>query len=639
MRWKTPFKDILPRTAKRRKKSATPRTSAPLTILSFFYLATTLLFVVAKPCFVWAQSASVREGVSTADLLQVMWHGLALDLATAGYASAPLWLLLGIAIWLPKTHVRYIYKVYALLVALVFGCVVVADACLYGFWGTKLDSTAWGYLDSPTGALQSVTGWFLCGVMLAVSVTVFLAARLLLWAVNRRLKPVRHRLALSGVWLLVGGLIFLGIRGGVGKSTANVGMVYFSDRLFLNHAAVNPAFSLLSSLKKAKAAEQRMDFFPADTCAALFAALDYNTRSENTERLLHTTRPNVLIVLMEGCGGQFVHAVDPKSDPNVTPNLNRLAHEGIVFTECYANSYRTDRGTVCTFSGYPSFPNLSVMKLAAKASKLPSIAGALREAGYDTEFLYGGDINFTNTNGYLLSTGYRRTTGDTGFPPEARHTHDWGVTDAIAFDSLFQRIIRRPQQEPWHIGFLTLASHEPWKVPYSRLPHDEKANAFAYLDDCIGRFVEKLKKTEAWKNLLVIFLPDHGINYPEGIPDSDERRSHIPMIWVGGAVSAPRVVSKICNQTDLPATLLGQMDLPHDAFRFSRDVMSDTYRNPCAVHTWNEGVYFKDSTGISVVNLLTKPASIIREAPTPSPRRCDAAKAFLQTCYDDLRGL
>ena len=94
-------------------------------------------------------------------------------------------------------------------------------------------------------------------------------------------------------------------------------------------------------------------------------------------------------------------------------------------------------------------------------------------------------------------------------------------------------------------------------MPYSRLPHDEKANAFAYLDDCIGRFVEKLKKTEAWKNLLVIFLPDHGINYPEGIPDSDERRSHIPMIWVGGAVSAPRVVSKICNQTDLPATLLG----------------------------------------------------------------------------------
>ena len=98
MRWKTPFKDILPRTAKRRKKSATPLTSAPLTILSFFYLATTLLFVVAKPCFVWAQSASVREGVSMADLLQVMWHGLALDLATAGYASAPLWLLLGIAI-------------------------------------------------------------------------------------------------------------------------------------------------------------------------------------------------------------------------------------------------------------------------------------------------------------------------------------------------------------------------------------------------------------------------------------------------------------------------------------------------------------------------------------------------------------
>lgn len=56
--------------------------------------------------------------------------------------------------------------------------------------------------------------------------------------------------------------------------------------------------------------------------------LGYNTESLDTEPLLNTTRPNVLIILMEGCGGTFVNAVDPKSDPRITPNLNRLAHEG-----------------------------------------------------------------------------------------------------------------------------------------------------------------------------------------------------------------------------------------------------------------------------------------------------------------------
>ena len=40
--------------------------------------------------------------------------------------------------------------------------------------------------------------------------------------------------------------------GGVSQATANVGQVYFSDRQYLNHAAVNPLFSLFSSLGKAE---------------------------------------------------------------------------------------------------------------------------------------------------------------------------------------------------------------------------------------------------------------------------------------------------------------------------------------------------------------------------------------------------
>lgn len=97
-------------------------------------------------------------------------------------------------------------------------------------------------------------------------------------------------------------------------------------------------------------------------------------------------------------------------------------------------------------------------------------------------------------------------------------------------------------------------------------------------------------------------------------------------------------IHKICNQTDLAATLLGQLQLPHDDFKFSRDVLSRSYTHPSAVHVWSEGIYWKDATGISVVNLMTKPASLFREAPAPSTLRVNAAKAFLQTCYDHLQG-
>lgn len=607
-------------------------------ILALFYALTLALFAAGKVAFIFAQEAGIRGAMTAADVADVLWHGLPLDLATAGYATAPLWLLLGIGLWLNIRPMRLIYKVYVGLLAVIMALIFVGDTCLYGFWGIKLDGTVWTYLDNPTGALSSVSKGYALGVTLCIVLTaagVFALYRLLL---RNPLEKAKRPALLTGIWLVAGGLLFLGIRGGVGKSTANVGMVYFSDRQFLNHAAVNPAFSLLASMQKERNFAEEFNFFDEEERRRILAMLHYNTQSIDPDTLLTTQRPNVLLILMEGCGGTLVNAVDPETDPNITPNLNRLAAEGVLFTQCYANSFRTDRGTVCTLSGYPAYPDVSVMKLPSKCATLPSIARTLRGAGYRTEFLYGGDINFTNTNGYLLSTGYERTMGETYFPAEVRRTHDWGVTDHITFDSLYARIMRYPTDRPWHTGFLTLASHEPWKVPYSRIPNDKVANAMAYLDDCIGRFIDRLKRTPQWENTLIILLPDHGIFYPEGISDTNERKSHIPLIWTGGAVAKARKIDKICNQTDLAATLLGQMDLPHDDFTFSRDVMSRSYTHPSAVHVWSEGIYWKDATGISVVNLMTKPESVFREAPQPSTLRVNAAKAFLQTCYDYLQG-
>ena len=146
----------------------------------------------------------------------------------------------------------------------------------------------------------------------------------------------------------------------------------------------------------------------------------------------------------------------------------------------------------------------------------------------------------------------------------------------------------------------------------------------------------QLKLTKQWDNTLVIILPDHGIGYPAGISDTDPRRSHIPMIWTGGAVKKAQHVDLICNQTDLPATLLGQLGLPHDDFRFSRDVMSRTYTRPSAVHVWSEGIFYMDDSGVSAINLLAKPQSVFSETPQPSPSRRQAANALLQVAYDDL---
>jgi len=603
-----------------------------------FYFALVALFVAAKPLFMLFNGAAAR-GVAFPDYCAVVWHGLPLDLATAAYLTALPWLAVLLSVWVKRSRfARALYILYVCAVSVLLSLIWVADACLYGFWGFKLDGTVFNYLDSPKGAAASVSATYL---VLAVGAILLLAAGSFVWL--RRLYPSRSaeptpvngvaaRPAATLLLLLAGGLLFLAIRGGVGRSTANVGMVYYSDNQFLNHSAVNPAFSMFYSLKKARDFGSQADFFPEAERAARVAEMRYDTLTVDPDTLLRTARPNVLIVLMEGLGGTFVESVG--GAPGITPHLDSLAAEGVVFTRCYANSFRTDRGTVCTLSGYPAFPDVSVMKLPAKSRTLPSIAATLARAGYRNDFLYGGDKNFTNMNSYLLGTGYHKVYGDTDFPVADRRTHAWGVTDSLTFERLYRMVGAHPKGERWHTAFLTLASHEPWVVPYARIPDDEVANAMAYLDHCIGRFVRRIRHTAAWENLLIVFLPDHGIAWPKGLAEEDPRKWHIPMIWAGGAVKGHRVIDKICNQTDLAATLLGQMGLSHGDFRFSRDVTSRMYRYPCAVHTWSGGVALIDTTGYTVCDLAS--SRPIADKPRPSAARLRRAKAFLQTCYDDL---
>lgn len=606
-----------------------------------FYALLLLIFAFGKLLFMTYNGLEIHQAQGS-DFFDVLIHGLPLDCATTGYLIAPLWLGLLLSLWWSFPLGKRLYQIYTAVVATLLALILLADTCLYEFWGIKLDGTIFNYIDSPKGATASVSTGYLIGVTIAFlvfSVLLFFAFR----CIATRLQSMPTRIQTKGrgtlVFLLLGGLIFLGIRGGIGKSTANVGMVYYTDNTFLNHAAVNPAFSVISSAFKTKNYSKIHDYFPEEQRAAIFSSLGYNTQSIDSDTLLTMRRPNVLVILMEGCGATFVHAVDPEADPNVTPHLNQLAKEGILFSQCYANSFRTDRGTVCTFSGYPAFPDVSVMKMPSKCEKLSALSGALRQAGYATSFLYGGDINFTNTNGYLMATGYDKTYGDQTFTAEERLTHNWGVTDHITFDRLYQMVTTQPESQPWHIGFLTLASHEPWVVPYDRIPDDKVKNAMAYLDDCIGNFIQRFRQTPQWNNTLIVILPDHGIHYPAELTDVQTRTSHIPLIWTGGAVKEAREISTICNQTDLVATLLGQLGLPHDDFPFSRDVLSKSYTHPSAVHVWSEGIYYMDETGCSVLNLLTKPQSVFKEDPQPSVQRRDAANAFLQTCYDHLGSL
>ena len=604
-----------------------------------YYSAFILLSIIYKITFLALNHHNGQ--FSFVDYTDVLLNGIRHDFAIAGYFTA-IPLMLTMASTFTRLPLSTFYSIYNSIVAFAISLAFIADITLYPYWELKLDASAiLVYIDSPANATASLTATHLTMLAFILAALTYTTYKLLSYTCKEECRTGNdvksgaiHKVTKSIIYLLAGGFMFLGIRGGTTESTNNIGTVYYNDNPTLNDAAVNPIFSFLYTLANLENFKEEYHFFNDEERADIFKGL-YTQDTILSDTILSTTRPNILTIILEGMSARFVETLG--GEKGITPNIEGLAKESILFTECYANSFRTDRGVVSILSGYPAFPKTSVMKEANKCSRLPSLAGSLKRAGYSNTFLYGGDIKFTNMNGYLLFTGYDRLIADKDFTREEATTHRWGAGDDITFDRLYETIMNTGN-EPWHITYLTLSSHEPWEVPYSRIEDDRIANSFAFTDEQLGKFVERLKATDKWDNTLIICIADHSVTgYPAGIRQTDKERNHILFMMFGGAIKEPKRIDAICNQTDFVTTLLAQMQLPCNEFKFSRNILSAQYTNPFAYHCYNNGISLMDSTGFSVYDLTG-----CMEATVPAPGneiRIKRAKAILQSTYNDFFNL
>jgi phosphoglycerol transferase MdoB-like AlkP superfamily enzyme len=606
-----------------------------LFLISVFVIQLPLL-AVQKPVFM-LYHGTFADGYSFGDFMNVMFHGLKLDCTVSGYLTVVPLLFATVSVWASGRVLINSLKVYFGLGWAIVAAVFAVDLALYGYWGFRIDATAVFYAKSPAAAFASVSAGTIVLHTLIFAVYALAGYRtLVLFALPllpvTPTAPAIRRVVCTAVMFVAGAALFLPIRGSVGTSTANIGMVYFSNDRFLNHSAINPAFALMTSLSRQQDFESQFDFFPEDERRRIFDPLVRRGegRTEGKTELLKLDRPDILIILAESFSAGAVGVTG--GEPDVTPNLNRLSSEGVLFTGLYAGSFRTDRGIVAALNGYPAQPTTSIMKYPAKSQSLPSISRTLVDAGYVADVLYGGDINFTNMQSYFFSSGFTTVVSDKDFPFALRRSK-WGVSDDVTFGHLLESLTGSVRNAPRLTVFLTLSSHEPFEVPFRKFDNPY-LNSVAFTDDCFGKFIDALKQTPLWERLLVVLVSDHGFRYPDGVQEFEPARFHIPMLWLGGALREPRRVETVASQTDLAATLLGQLGFDHREFTFSRDIF-DPESPRHAWYSFYNGFGFIDSTGVSVFDNESG-SLLIDNPPDSSACRVNRGKALLQTLYDDL---
>lgn len=615
----------------------------------------TLVGSVGKIMFILANMCT-DGGVSVADCLNIIVHGLRLDLAVGGYLTAiPALLLIaslfisGRAIEWWKMAWRFVIATLAVVYVLAIG----ANVALYPYWGFPLDTTPIFYITSSFGdAMASIT-WrqMLHAVLLwcvGVYAVVFSFSKFV--RTDSLFTTARSSMQKGGVafsLLILTALLFIPIRGGFSVASNNTGSVYFSEDMRVNHAAVNPLFSFLEDALHQDDFSSKYRFMSDDEAQCIFDSLSYTAlrdvegetadKTDTTDTTFNVTLSktkdvNVVMVILESFS-KYIMA-DGGREHGIVPNIDSLANEGLYFSNFYANSFRTDRGLMAILSGFPAQPTMSLMKLSNKTNNLYSIARTLRRNGYATEYYYGGDANFTNMRSYLMQTGFMNVVAEEDFPKELS-VGKWGVNDEHLFERAFEDIKNEKGGKPYFKVIQTLSSHEPCEVPYeSGLPNDAQ-NAFAYTDHFLGLFVDNLKSLPSWDNTLLVLVADHLGAYP--IPDNYALwRYQIPLIILGGVVPEARTIQTIGMQVDIPATLLSLLRIDHSEFTFSKDMFDanaphfaffDSPDMMGMVTTENSVIYDNASGKVVLDEGVRKGLNLPR------------AKAYLQKIYDAIASL
>lgn len=586
--------------------------------------------VLSKVCFLTLYCADTG---SVAGWLSVLWHGLLLDAAIAGYFSIIPGLMLICSLWTTGKWWKWLWNGYFLVTSFASFLAYTSNLGLYAYWGFPLDSTPLLYIKtSPSAAMASMSVWqmvlfplvMICGTVCLYKI--FGALRRQFLAVPAA--SAARRIGLSAFLLLVTAAMIIPIRGGFGTGTNHTGNVYFSQDVRLNHAAVNPIFSFLESVMHQEDIAGRYRFMEPDKADSLFAGLTHTTLRPDAVKKDY----NVVLVCLESFSKYIMTEAGHVS--GVTPNLDRYSREGIYFTNFYANSFRTDRALVSVLSGLPAQPTMSVMDMPRISTSLPSIAKSLGKAGYVTHFYYGGDTNYSNMRSYLVGTGFQKITSQYDFLPE-QSTGKWGVADGPVFDRVLADIGREAKQgeKPFFKVFMTSSSHEPFDVPGYRKLSSPELNAFSYTDHCLGDFIGKLRRMPCWRNTLVVIVPDHLGAYPPEMDNYRLWRYELPLVMLGGMITEPRRIPVVGSQIDISATVLAMLGRPHDEFVYSKDLM-DAAAPHYAFFTFPDAMGMVE--GDSFMFYDNTSGQVVAAGGDQSEGLLPKAQAFLQKLYDDL---
>ena len=601
----------------------------------FYYLYWLIFFIFSKGVFL-IYHYSKTASLSVSEIANVFLHGLYLDASFSAYVSIIPFFLFFLQAVIKNLRIGKIISIYTILLVLLISFLTVLDLELYKAWGFRLDSTSFQYFKSPSEMAASVSsspiGLLLLVFILLSAFFIWLYRRVFAKYVSSPVNTIKILPVICSLLLFL--FLFIPIRGGFQQIPINQSDVYFSDKIFANHAAVNLPWNLMHSVLKKNFDKKNPYLYFRDHIAWQYFDSLYVPSKNLSPEILTIKRPNIIFIILESYTSKLIGCLG--GEHGVTPDIDKIAKDGMLFTNIYASGDRSEKGLVALLSGYPTQTTTSIIKTPSKTEGLPHLNKILEQQGYHSSYYYGGELAFANIKSYLLNAGYDRLISKYDFDKKD-YNSKWGVHDHVLLDKFIRDL--KTEKQPFFSTLFTLSSHEPYEIPTKPVfeGNDEITqfkNSFNYTDKVIGNFIEQAKTQRWWNNTIIIMVADHGHRLPGNESNDHPTKFKIPLILTGGALKLKNAVNNaIGSQTDIVFTLLQQMDLNTDRFKWSKNLLNSTARQ-FAFYVFNDGFGFVTPAGAITFDNVAK--KIIYEDKDVTSEQLNSSKAYMQISFEDF---
>ncbi|MBX9757491.1 MAG: LTA synthase family protein [Beijerinckiaceae bacterium] len=536
-----------------------------------------LVFVAINLATRLAFAVMSGEYTPVRDVIQALLMGLVFDAGVAVFVMAPLCVL--IALW-PSGAVRSL-RVTLLILALPLSALFVFTVFAeFAFWlefTSRFNFIAVDYLVYSREVIGNIRESYNMKVLLSALGVLTLAV----WWVIRSIvrngagAPLARsrRFATAAMWCVLPLAVYAGL---------DVRFKEVSKNAVINEVAGNGYFDILHAFWLNEIDYDRfyktIDTDKARAIVARSLGVESSGPADHPFRRHIEGGPekrmNVVLVTIESFSASFMGAFG--SQKGLTPNMDQLATEGLLFTQLYATGTRTVRGLEAVTVAIPPTPGNSIVKRERNAN-LFTLGGVFREKGYDSLYLYGGYSYFDNMKAFYEGNGYTVIDRLAVSKADVHHENVWGISDEDVFALATREFDKRyAAGKPFFGHIMTTSNHRPYTYPANRIDLAPKKSGrdggVKYTDWAIGDFVRKAREHAWFDNTLFVFVADHTHN-GRGKTELPIENYHIPMVIYAPGRIAPAHVDAIASQIDIPPTILGLLGFSYESQFFGYDAM------------------------------------------------------------------